>query len=135
VLVLGAGLAAVCLLAVAVVIDASALFLQRQHLVSLADAAALAGAQALDSQAYYAEGASAATALDPSAVSAAALRHLRLSTGGGSVEVTRIWSDGRQVVVGLSGALSLPFLPALFPDRLAVESWAQLAYRPVPSTG
>jgi uncharacterized membrane protein len=76
ILITGAGLIAVCLLAVAVLVDASSAFVQRQQLFALADAAALAGAQAIDLDAYYAEGASAATRLDIGAVPGRVRAHL-----------------------------------------------------------
>lgn len=64
VLLLGVGLVIVCLLAIAVITDVSAAFLQRRSLMSVADAAAIAGAQAIDQGAYYANGASVGTRLN-----------------------------------------------------------------------
>lgn len=129
VLTLAIGLTCVCLLAVTLLTDAAAAFLQRQQLLALADAAALAGAQAVDLTAYYETGASAATRLSPVAVDAAARRHILASAGVSALRVDRIWSDGRQVVVGLSRPLALPFLAGLFPGEISVESWAELDYR------
>ena len=60
------GLAVVLLMAVAVVVDASAAFLQRQELDTVADGAALAGADAgsRNLEALYGEGVAAAGRLD-----------------------------------------------------------------------
>lgn len=131
-LILGAGLIAICLLAFAVLVDASAGFLQRQQLLALADATALAGAQAIDLSAYYREGASASTQLDPAAVAARARDHLSRARAIESIDGMRIEalaSDGRQVVVALSAPLRLPFWSELLGGRVRVESRAQLAYR------
>lgn len=132
VLLLGVGLVAVCLLAVAALVDVSAAFVQRQQLFAVADSAAIAGAQAIDLPAYYANGATAATRLAPADVHATVDRHLDRADARGTVPglvVRRIWSDGSQVVVGLTAPLRLPFLSELFGGEIAVESWAQLAYR------
>jgi uncharacterized membrane protein len=131
VLILGVGLIAVVLLAVAVLVDASAAFVQRQQLFALADAAALAGAQALDLDAYYAEGASAATQLDVGSVPGRVRAHLTRSRAAETVSgltIDRISSDGRQVVVVMSAPLRLPFLSGLTDARVAVEARSQLAY-------
>jgi hypothetical protein len=132
VLVLGIGLIAACLLAVVVLVDATSAFLQRQHLLAVADAAALAGAQAVDLPTYYEQGASAATRLDVRLVPGRVQSHLqrtgarRLISG---LAVDEVSSDGLRVVVGLSAPLVLPFLSGIVTDRIRVESVAQLAYR------
>jgi uncharacterized membrane protein len=132
VLLLGIGLVVMCLLAVTALVDVSAAFLQRQQLMSVADAAAIAGAQAVDLPAYYAKGASAATTLDPAAVDAAVERHLTRAGARATIPglvVSRVWSDGRQVVVDMTCPINLPFLSGLFGGQVSVESWAQLDYR------
>ena len=131
-LLLGIGLVAVCLLAVVVLVDASAAFLQRQQLFALADTAALAGAQAIDLPAYYAQGASAATRLDTSAVPARVRAHLSRAQAATAIDgllLDSAWSDGRQVAVTLSCPLRLPFLSDMFGGRVTVQSRARLAYR------
>jgi uncharacterized membrane protein len=132
VLLLGIGLVVVCVLGITALVDVSAAFLQRQHLLAVADAAAIAGAQAIDLPAYYAEGASATTRLDTGAVTAAVAGHLARAgarTALPGLVVSRVWSDGSQVVVGLACPLRLPFLSGLFGGTINVESWAQLGYR------
>lgn len=135
VLLLGIGLVAVCLLAIATLVDASAAFLQRQQLQAVADAAALAAAQSVDLPAYYENGASPATRLAPSAVPARVDGYLERSWGASGIDglrVDRAWSDGEQVLVALSCPIRLPFLPHLLGGTVSVESWAQLAYRDTP---
>jgi hypothetical protein len=122
----------ICLLAIVVLVDASATFLQRQQLLALADAAALAGAQAIDLDAYYAGGASAATDLDPGQVPVRVRTQLarsRAATAVTGLAVDRISSDGGQVLVALSAPLRLPFLSGVFDARVVAEGRAQLAYR------
>jgi Flp pilus assembly protein TadG len=128
---LGIMLLGVCLLGMAVLVDASAAFLQRRQLTSLADAAALAGAQAIDLDAYYEQGASDRTRLDPVAVVSRVRGHLR-ATGVATVPglaVERIASDGRQVTVRLSAPLRLAFLSRVVDGDVVVEAVAGLAYR------
>lgn len=133
VMLLGLGAIAICLLAVAVAVDASAAFLQRRALVALADAGALAGAQALDADAYYREGASAATSLSPRQVEHRVRTFLQ-RTGAPAVpglSLDGVTSDGRYVTVAVSAPLSLPFLGDLVDEPVRAESRARLAYRPV----
>jgi Flp pilus assembly protein TadG len=129
VLLLGVGWVAVCLMAVVVLVDASAAFLQRRQLVALADAAALAGAQAIDLDAYYADGASSATRLEPGLVPARVRAQLARA-GAESIDglaLDAVTSDGWQVRVQLSAPLRLPFLAAVFDGRVVAESHARLA--------
>lgn len=135
VLLLGIGWLVACLLAAVVVIDASAVFLQRQQLQAAADAAALSGAQAIDFADYYAHGASATTRLEPVAVRARVLTHLERSAASAALpglHVSKVWTDGSSVHVILTRPLRLPILPGALdvevPDA-TVESWARLSYR------
>jgi hypothetical protein len=126
---------AVCLLAIATLVDVSAAFLQRQQLQAVADAAALAAAQAIDLPAYYVNGATPATRLAPGAVSARVGGYLERSRAASVIDglrVERAWSDGQQVLVALSCPIRLPFLPGMLGGSVSVESWAQLAYRDAP---
>ena len=120
---------AVCLLALVVLVDASAAFLQRRELVSLADAAALAGAQAIDIDAYYEHGASSATRLEPRLVPVRVRGHLDRA-GAASIDglvVEEVSSDGTGVRVRLSTPFRLPFLAGLVDSRVVAESWARLS--------
>ncbi len=132
VVLLGIVLVAVCLLALAVVVDVSSLFVQRRNLAAIADAAALAGAQAIDLDAYYAHGASRATTLDPSGVArvvranvvaVASTDRLR------GIRLDEVRSDGESVSIRLSAPVTVPFLGSLIGERAAVEARARLDYR------
>jgi hypothetical protein len=128
------GLTAVCLLALVVLVDASAAFLTRRQLLAVADAAALAGAQAIDLPSYYESGASAATRLDVGSVPRRVRAHLAAASLRG-MTIDAVQSDGEAVLVRLSRPLELPFLAAVFAERIRVESRAQLAYRPGAQAG
>ncbi|MDP1878675.1 MAG: pilus assembly protein TadG-related protein [Actinomycetota bacterium] len=133
VLLLAVGMVVVGLLAFTVLINASAAFLQRQRLLALADAAALAGAQALDLEQYYLVGASVGTRLDPVAVAAAVRRHVAASGAAREIDglvIDRASSDGTSVDVALHAPLRLPFLSDLFDGDVRVESTARLAFVP-----
>lgn len=136
VLVLGLGAVVVCLLALVVGVDASAAFLQRRSLVALADASAIAGAQGIDLDAYYREGASASTGLDAPSVAQRVTSFLAASQGASSggpavpgLRLEQVSMDDRTVVVRISAPLRLPFLSALGDRAITVESRARLAYR------
>ena len=132
VLILGIGLIVVGLLAVAVAVDVSAAFLQRRALMSIGDSAALAGAQSIDLDSYYANGASIGTRLSPAAVASAVRRHVGLARGASGLAVEGIATDGVTVRVQLSEPLQLPFFGALRSERVRIESSARLDYRSAP---
>lgn len=137
-LLLTVGLVVVAVLAALVVIDASAAFLQRRELAAWADTAALAGAQGIDLDAYYRDGASGATRLDEATVVDRVRRHLAVAPDG--IRIEQLSSDGREVRLVLAAPLRLPFLGGLadsarLPDTVVVESRAQLAYRPADAGG
>jgi hypothetical protein len=132
VLVLAVGLVTILLLGIVVLIDGSAAFLQHRALLSVADSAAIAGAQAIDVAAYYRDGASSATTIDPAAVPArvrALVSRFRDDLPEGLV-IEEASSDGRRVRVVLSAPLQLPFREDLSAIRITVVSEAELAYRP-----
>lgn len=135
VLILGIGLLGVCLLALVVVADAGSAFLQRKNLYSVADAAALAGAQTIDLPNYYAHGASLATRLDAQSAVMKARKFLSqpevLAAHPGLV-VDSVSTDGAQVQVDLSVPVTVPFLSALHQDVARVRATARLDYRSGP---
>lgn len=129
-LVLGLGAVVVCLLALVVGVDASAAFLQRRSLVALADAAAIAGAQGIDLDAYYREGASASTGLDPRLAAQRVMSFLaEAHYAVPGLRLEQVAMDGRTVVVRVSAPLRLPFLSGIDDRAITVESRARLAYR------
>ncbi|MEY4136362.1 MAG: hypothetical protein RL205_490 [Actinomycetota bacterium] len=134
VMLLGIVLVAVCVLALAVVVDVSSLFIQRRNLAAIADAAALAGAQAIDLDQYYAHGASKATALDPATVARVVRAHvtaIAASDGMRGMRLVGVESDGESVSVHLSAPVQVPFLSSLVGERAEVIANARLDYRPV----
>ena len=133
-LVLGAGLVGICLLALVVAVDAGNAFLQHRQLFAMADAAALAGAQAVDLQEYYTSGAHQGTRLDSAAVVERARRHIEreqqeLNIPGLHIDAVR--SDGGDLVVELSAPVQLAFMTLLEGDTIHVVSKARLDYRSV----
>lgn len=128
ILLLGIGFVAVCLMAVVVTVDASAAFVQRRELMAVADAAALAGAQAIDFDEYYRNGATIGTRLDPPRVAMVTRRQVALAEDP-LISFDGVTTDGVTVRVRLSRPLELPFLQETFGDRVRVEAWARLDYR------
>jgi hypothetical protein len=108
-LILMIGLVVLCLLLVAVVTDASTLFLARMHLISAADGAALAGAQAVDQEALYTGPATGQLPLDPAGVRTAVDRYLVVD-GDTDVQVLGVSTDGTVVRVAFQRQVRLPFL-------------------------
>lgn len=122
------GLAVVLLMAIAVVVDASAAFLQRQGLDTVADGAALAGADAgsRNLDALYGEGVDSAGRLDQAeAVARAAVAdHLRRTGAhaaypGLTVDV-RFDPGEDAVIVSLRAPLDLPLTLPGSPDRAVI---------------
>jgi uncharacterized membrane protein len=129
-LLLGIGLAVVCLLGVVVVVDTTSAFLQRRSLMAVADAAALAGAQAMDMDVYYRDGARAGTRLESGQVVTAVRRHLaRYATTEPEMVLDGVRTDGQRVWVQLARPIDLPFLSALHAEDVRVEGVARLDYR------
>jgi hypothetical protein len=131
ILVLSLGFIVICILALAVVVDASSVFLARRALQSQADAAALAGAQAIDVDAYYSGGADARIRLDPSRIRATVERHVRRDPGDGRLAAVSLRND--IVLVAMTDRVRPPFSGWLTPSGaydLEVEAGAILSYRP-----
>lgn len=129
------GLAVVLLMAVAVVVDASAAFLQRQSLDTVADGAALAGADAgsADPALLYADGVAAAGRLDlaEARVRAAVAEHLRRTGAhaafpGLSYEVALDPADD-SVAVRLRAPVELPLTFPGAPRTAVVTSQSEAA--------
>ncbi len=130
IMVLTLGFIVICVLAVAVVVDASSVFLQRRSLQAAVDSAALAGAQAIDLDDYYARGAAQGIRLDPVAVNTA-VRDYLARTEGVRFESVRI--EAGEVVVRARSRVRPPFSGWLTPSgahTLIAEAGATLVYRP-----
>ena len=129
IMVLTLGFIVICVLAVAVVVDASTVFLERRSLQATADSAALAGAQAIDLEAYYERGASDGIQLDPGAVRAAVRRQV---DGRSGVRLDSVRIEGDEVVVRAHARVRPPFSGWLTPGgtrTITVEAGATLLYR------
>lgn len=115
VLLLIVGLVAVVGLLVAVVTDVTALYLQRRDLVSAADGAALAGAQAVDEATIYTQGlpASGPLPLDEDAARAAVRAYLADAGLGGRGLSVRVETTATTVSVSLGGGYDLPMASAV----------------------
>lgn len=106
------GFASILLMSIVVVVDASAAYLQRQSLDSLADGAALHGAD-LGSAGVYDQGLDHERLTQHEAAVAAAVRQYLARAGAGStypgIEVgVRVDPAGRSVTVSLRAPLELP---------------------------
>lgn len=133
VMLLGVMLVAVCVLALVIAVDVSAVFLQRRNLAAIADASALAGAQAIDLDAYYSRGASTGTTLDPIIVARVVRANVAAIAGADgitSLRLEEVESDGETVLVRLSAPISVPFLGSLIGEHTEVMANARLDYRP-----
>lgn len=125
------GLAGVLVLALAVVVNASSAFLQRQSLDTLADGAALHGAD-IGSAGVYAEGLPAERLLqEERAVRAAVQDYLSrvgaYETYGDIVVVARVDAAARAVTVTLSAPVDLPLTVPGTPARPTVSASGRAA--------
>lgn len=126
------GLAVVLLMMIAVVVDASAAYLQRQGLSSLADGAALAGADAgsRNEDFLYSDGLAGGPRLDQrrEVAAAAVADHLR-ATGGHADYPGLRWSvalddGGDSVVVRVRAPLELPLTVPGAPPTATISASA-----------
>ena len=130
------GVAAVALLAVAVAVDASSLYLTRRALVAAADAAALDAAQGLDAQRVYTRGLGPTLPLRPAEVRdrvRAYVRDADLAQRFEGISVLSAGTDGTTVVVRLGSVVRPPFR-GLLPGgaatvRVVAESRARVPVR------
>lgn len=100
-----------------VVINASAAFVHRQRLADLADGAALAGAQAIQSQQVYLHGVTTDLPLDSSRARRAIVRYMESS----GVSFT-VLSTSDSVTVELDDYLELPLAPPGWAKRTRVTA-------------
>jgi Flp pilus assembly protein TadG len=124
------GLVVVLVMMVVVVVDASAAYLRRQALSSLADGAALAAADGIQGEQVYTDGLEERGTIDPGRARALVEAYLssvdarRRYPGLGHVVVT----SGDRVVVRLAAPLELPLpLPGVETPRVSAESASMVA--------
>ena len=131
------GFASILLMAIVVVIDASAAYLQRQGLDNLADGAALYGAD-LGSAGIYTDGlGDDRLAQQEAAVEAAVRDYLARAEAGrkypGIVVGVRVDTVSRSVTVRLRAPLELPLTVPGSPDSPTVGASSTAAVTVVPS--
>jgi len=120
------GFAIVILLMVVVVVDASAAYLRRQGLDTLADGAALAAADGVQESSVYTQGLGERAQLDPAIARAYAAEYLAASGaarkyGGLSYSVSTTTDS---VVVRITAPLELPFSPPGWPRDATITGTA-----------
>lgn len=126
-LVLTIGFAAFALVVTLVVAAATSLYIERKRLLSLADSAALVGAEAfdLDDVRVADDATGVAVTLDPERVEAAVTDHLE-RVGPSQLDDLRIVEattpDGRSAEVSLSSAWKPPVLTLLLPEGVRIEA-------------
>lgn len=129
VLLLGLGFIAVILMAISVATDTALAFVQRSTLQARADAAVLAGVQAIDLDMYYLQGATPATALVPDAARIRTISHLQraqTATEIPGLEIVSVVATKHAV----EAVLRVPVRTAFWPidASISVASRAQLDY-------
>lgn len=126
------GFAVLLLMMTAVVVDASAAFLRRQSLDTLADGAALAGADAgsADLDLLYGEGLDAVRLAQAEPAARAAVASYLRDTGALATYPGLTWTldvDGTDVVVALEAPLDLPLTVPGAPGTTTVGASARAA--------
>lgn len=123
------GLFLVAVLVVGVVVDASAAFLHRQALTSLADGAALAAADGVQGEQVYSSGLGERAVIDPTVAREHVVDYLA-ATGAAKefpgLDVT-VQSDGDSVTVRLAAPLRLPIPPPGAAEHARVTAQASAA--------
>jgi Flp pilus assembly protein TadG len=135
--VLIVGLAVVLLMAVAVVVDASAAYLQRQGLSTVADGAALAAADAgsRNDESLYVEGLGSREQLaQQRAIARAAVADHLAATGAHRTYPGLTWevgfdATGTSVVVHVRAPLALPLTVPGSPERASISARAAAVVR------
>lgn len=115
-------------MAITVVADVGTVIGVRRELAATADQAAIAGAQALDLDAYYrGDAAGAGLALDPGAVDAVVRRYLAPALAAGQrdgLRIEEVTVAGDRVTVRLGRRARLPFTASLGLDSVPVTASA-----------
>lgn len=131
--VLVIGFAIVLLMAIGLVVDSSAAYLSRQSLATLADGAALAGADQLQGDTAYDEGLGEHTPIDRETARRSVEQHLRAVGAYDDHPGLRVRVDvvGDRVVVRLVSPLELPFrVDGLTDTEVAASGAARVTVDP-----
>lgn len=120
------GLFLVAVLLVGVVVDASAAFLRRQALTSLADGAALAAADGVQGQQVYSGGLGERALIDPAVAHAYVVDYLAATGATEEFPGLRfvVRAEGRSVTVRLAAPMALPIPPPGFAEQAVVAAEA-----------
>lgn len=120
------GFTAVIVLLIGVVVDASAAFLRRQAIESLADGAALAAADGVAGEAVYTSGLGSTAPIDPEVAEGYVAGYLARTGAAASFPglAWRVQSTGDSVTVRLSAPLQLPITPPGWVERAYVDGVA-----------
>lgn len=130
VLLLGIAFIGITLLAIAIVTDASSVFRQHRALIAMADGAAIAGTQGIDIAAYYEQGASISTKLDPGRVNALVNAYVsETRANNAAVTLEHISVINEVVSVELSAPINVTFLPQSIAGPMRARGAARLDYR------
>ena len=101
------GLATMCMVLGGLAVDLGRAFSERRALAAAADAAALAGAGALDEARYRADG---SVVLDPAAAEARARRSLAAQLDRSALRISVVRADAASVTVTVEGDVELTLL-------------------------
>ncbi len=120
------GFTIVVLLMMVVVVNASAAYLRRQGLDSLADGAALAAADGVQGERVYLEGLGRRAQIDPAVATAYAAEYLAASGAAGKYPGLsyKVQATPASVVVRITAPLDLPFRPPGWDDRAEITGTA-----------
>lgn len=132
IMLLGIGFIGICLLALAVITDASSAFIQQRNLQSWADSIALAGVQGIDLAQYYENGATESTRLDPSSVATLVNDHYEAHANNArpeEVPAINFTTSPTGVYVTVTAPLRLTFFDAVAFSPIEVSASARLDYR------
>lgn len=116
ILLLTIGYVMIAIALIVVAVDASAFFLSRRALAALADGAAVAGAQAEDSNRLYVSGAGSDLPLTQEEVRTEVTSYLAgrdVMTSHPRLQLSDVGTDGRTVTVSLTDDKPLAFLAVL----------------------
>ena len=122
-----AGFGALALALVLVAAAASSLYLERKQLFTLADGAALVGAEAFELTDVVVTDGMPAVALDPSDVRGDVEEFLSASPNGGFEGLTLVEAtsrDGESATVTLSAVWRPPVITVFFPEGWRIETTA-----------
>ena len=124
VLLLVLGLTGVLLVAVALVVNVSAVILAKRALASAADGAAISAAQALDEDVFYTAELAGGLPLDPAEAAARVAAYRADVLGEQPGVVMSVAIDGRTAVVRASRTVTLP-LAVLSTGPVTIEAVAR----------